>query len=165
MDLAGPVCVCKPVCIFHAHFCACFTKALLSVFVRARDVVYISSVWCLHQRPLSSYFNTTVWSAPIWSWSLRLCLLSKTLFISTCFSNPCSPTPPVTLALRVCVCRFKWLLFSLQMCVSKMQKSQRCFTSVRQFCVLGFIHFSGIFFWFILSKNISALDFFERSRY
>lgn len=80
-------------------------------------VVYISSVWCLHLRPLSSYFNTTVWSAPICSWSLCLCLLSKTLFIPPCFSNPRSPVLPVTSPPYVCVCRFECLLFSEQMCV------------------------------------------------
>ncbi len=109
------VCVCM-------HVCLCMCVYVSTSVMSVEYVVYISSVWCLHQRPLSSYFNTTVWSAPIWSWSLCLCLLSKTLFISPCFSNPRSPTLLVIL-LFVCVCVCVCaglplcLLFYVPMCV------------------------------------------------
>jgi len=135
------------------HACVC--RALLPVCVCVcvcRYVVYISSVWCLHQRPLSSYFNT-VWSAPIWSWSLCLCLLSKTLFISPCFSNPAHPLSlSLFLSLCVCVCAHACVcvcaglhvfLFSEQMRGRmKCAKSQGC-TSVSPSCScsLGFMHY------------------------
>lgn len=139
---------------FRAYICArmrkhqtetCGSRSVclcVRVCVSGRYVVYISCVWCLHQRPPCLYFNTTVWSAPIWSWSLSLCLLSKTLFISPCFPNPRSPTLTVA-TLVACVCVYAGL--SVFCSHGQTQKCPGCFTSVWLPCAPSFLSSFRVF--------------------
>ena len=106
-----PYCVCVCVCVCVCAWCQAnmwFTLVLFDVSITGLPPPTSTLLFDLHQ------------SGPDHS---CLCLLSKTLFISLCFSNPRSPTLAVTLARRVfvcvcvCACRFECLLFSEQMCV------------------------------------------------
>ncbi len=161
------VCVCVCVCTCHIwlpvlYVCVCawgqadmwFTLAVFDVSIGGLSPPTSALLFDLHQ------------SGPDHSAFVYFQRHFSFLLVSLTPAHPLSLS--LSLCVYVCVCvqvRMSFVLCA-DVCQSKMQKSQGCFTSVWLSCRLGCISFffSGISFLLNLRKNITyTLDIFLRS--